>query len=346
MIVTQGSKPVSATTPVKAQKSQRSERQKSASSRLSLQRAMGQQQQIAVLQRWSDMAQLSQQVCEQQQAELSYRYLYTALEQLRRPLQQNFQPQLSQNEHAVLIKQIAELLRWREQQFTGLDAELLPLAQQAVVYRRVFSSRIDLLTTRPQSEHITILIGRTGATVSLSLLAGASAEANLQHIQEAFARHQISVYLNAQQQLEFSALEAQKRKLEENWLLSGEGVRVAAGNPVSISLSLPLCRLGRLLQQLTPQQNPVTLTALLTEEQQFIRKQLKLIQQQQAELNAYINQLAPPVQPEQATELVAISSQLQRLMQPDSPKAITAFVAQSQASAFLVCYALQQAKRR
>lgn len=344
MIVTQGSKPVSATTPVKAQKSQRSERHKAAGSRRSLFHSSGQQQQIAVLQRWSEMATVSQVICQQQQAELSYRYLYTAIEQLRRPLQNNFQAQISQNEQNVLIQQVAELLRWREQAFTALDAELLPVAQQSALCRRIFNSRIDLLTPRPQNEQITILLGRTGATVSLSLLAGASAEANLQQIQQAFARQQITVQLNAQQQLEFSVIDAQKRKLEENWLLTGEGVRVAAGNPISLSLSLPLCRLGRLQQQVAQQLNPVTLTTLFSEEKQFIRKQLKLIQQQQADLNLQLNQLAPPIQPEQAAALLAISSQVQQLMQPDSPKAITAFLAQAQASAFLVCFALRQAK--
>lgn len=344
MIVTQGSKPVSATTPVKAQKSQRSERQKSLSSRRSPFKPAGQQQQIAVLQRWSEMAQLSHEICEQQQAELSYRYLYTALEQLRRPLQQNFQAQIGANEQVALTQQLTELTRWREQQPTGLDAELLPMRQQPEVCRRIFSSRIDLLTPRPQNENINILLGRSGATVSLSLQAGASAEANLQHLQQAFARQQITVQVNAQQQLEFSSLDSQKRKLEESWLLTGEGVRVAAGNPVAINLMLPLCRLGRLLQTCTQQNNPVALASLLTEEQQFIRKQLKLIQQQQADLNAHINQIAPPIQPEQAIELVNISSLLQQLMQPDSPKAINAFLAQAQASAFLVCFALKQSK--
>lgn len=345
MIVTQGSKAVSATTPVKAQKSQRSERHKATGSRRSLFHSAGQQQQIAVLQRWSEMATASKVVCQQQQAELSYRYLYTAIEQLRRPLQNNFQAQISQDEQSALLQQVAELLRWREQPFTALDAELLPVvAQQATVCRRIFNSRIDLLAPRPQNEHITILLGRTGATVSLSLLADAPAEANLQQIQQAFARQQITVQLNAQQQLEFSVIDAQKRKLEENWLLTGEGVRVAAGNPISLSLSLPLCRLGRLQQQISQQLNPVTLTTLFSEEQQFIRKQLKLIQQQQADLHLQLNQLAPPIQPEQAEALLAISSQVQQLMQPDSPKAITAFLAQAQASAFLVCFALRQAK--
>ena len=241
-------------------------------------------------------------------------------------------------------QQLAELLRWREQQFTALDAELLPVGQQPSLCTRVFSARIDLLTPRSQSEHINILLGRSGATVSLSLLAGASAEDNLQQVQQAFARQQIAVQLNAQQQLEFSTLDSLKRRLEESWLLSGEGIRVAAGNPVTINLSVPLCRLGRLQQKVTQQNNPVALASLLTEEQQFIRKQLKLIQQQQADLNAHINQIAPAIQPEQAMELLNISSLLQQLMQPDSPKAITAFLAQAQASAFLVCFALKQPK--
>lgn len=342
MIVTQGSKPVSATTPIKARKGQRSERQKAVGvGYLPLKAVASQQQQIAVLQRWSEMAQLSQVICKQQQAELSYRYLYSALEQLRRPLQHNFQPQLSTTELQLLQQQVGELVNWRAQSASALDAELYPQQKTAALYQAVLNARIDLLSPRPQHEQISILFGRTGATVSLQLAAEASAELNLQHIQQAFAREQISVQLNAQQQLVFSAVGPARRKLEENWLMTGEGVRVAAGNPVAISLTQPLCRLGRLQLALQAQTNPASLAALLNDEQQFLRAQLKNLQQQQAAMNLQINTLAPKIQPDAAAALLESSALLQNTMQAGTPAAINAFVAQAQVSAYLVRFALK-----
>lgn len=341
MIVKPGSSPVVATTPVKAKKSQRGERQKLAAQSLPRSASAGAARQIAILQRWAHTAGLNYTLSRQQLAEQSYRYLYSALEQLRRPLQQNYQTHLSAAEAQQLQQQLAQLLAWQDGNDTALDAEWLPLLQPQSRCQRVLTSRIDLLSQRAQPELIRILLGRSGDAVSIQLAADATPEANLAQLQQAFSRLQIAVELNAAAQLQFSVASAERRKLEENWQLSGDGIRVAAGNPISVSLQRPLGRLARLVQSVAAEQNPAALVSYFSEAQQYLRQQLKALQQLQAELSLTVNQYAPPCPPEQAAELQAISELLLAAMQPESPLAVSALLAQSQVSAPLVSFALK-----
>src|SRR5690606_35189330 len=152
--------------------------------------------------------------------------------------------------------------------------------------------------------------------------------------QQAFAPQQISVSADNQQQLYFSTEARNARKLQEPWLLTGQGVRVAAGNPVSVALQPT----DSVLTQLSNAAGKADNVQAYQQQIQLVQQQLKdalgKVQAQRAALQAQLAAISQ--QQSDATELNALSQQLRLNMQSGSKSAVSVVMSQANITRSLV----------
>lgn len=303
-------------------------------------KASRESKQIAVLTRWGVAADISKQLTRQDQAERSVRQVYNGLEQLKRQLTGPTGTPLSEVQQQQAQKQLKQLDRVVQQRGSELTSQLEPRPNTAEAISR-YLAKVDLVSERRQPEYIQILLGRTGNAVSVQLPAGQSTEENLQALQQAFAPQQISVKLDQQQRLHFSTEQQNARKLQEPWLMSGEGVRIAAGNPVSVQLQQPDSALTALSQSAERAASIQAYRAEIQNVQQRLKESLMQIQSQRQGLAAQLQQ-AQGVTVENTDELEYISQQLRMGMSSGSSTAISAVMAQANVTRNLVEFGLSQ----
>ena len=297
-----------------------------------------QSRQIQVLSKWAMAADVSKQLSQTDQTERNIRQAYQALENLRRQLNTPGHSKLSVQQQQQAQQQLAQLEQKLLHKSSGLNADLTPVSAQPAPLKASLSHNIDLLSERRQNEQVSILLGRSGNAVSISLPAGQSAEQNLHTVQQAFARQQISVGSDNQQQLYFSAEARDARKLQEPWLISGQGVRVAAGNPVSVKLQAADSTLAQLGKAASTADNVQAYSQQIQQAQQQLKDALVKVQAQRTALQAQL--VAISQSQSDNTELNALSQQLRIEMQSGSKSAVSVVMSQANITRSLVEFGL------
>lgn len=200
-------------------------------------KVVAKQEQVQVLTHWSIRGNLSKQLAKVEQSEATIRNLFTGLERLAQQLNTQVassKPQPMQQRG--INSQITTLQNTANRKGSGLDAQLRIEDSTRPVTRQLNAS-IDLVSMRPHEENIQLMMGRSGKSINLSLPANQDERTNFASIQNAFSQHKISVDLNKENRLLFSAKKENAAPLLEPWVMSGQGVRIAAGNPISLQLS-------------------------------------------------------------------------------------------------------------
>lgn len=297
-----------------------------------------QSRQIQVLSKWALAADVSKQLSQTDQTERSIRLAYQELENLRRQLNSPAAARLSSDQQQQAQQKLQQLEQKLARSDSGLNAQLMPAGTAPAPVSASLTNNIDLLSERRQSEQVNILLGRSGGAVSISLPAGQSVSENLQSVQQAFAPQQISVSADNQQQLYFSTEARNARKLQEPWLLTGQGVRVAAGNPVSVALQPADSALTQLSKAAGKADNVQAYQQQIQLVQQQLKDALSKVQAQRAALQAQLAAISQ--QQSDATELNALSQQLRLNMQSGSKSAVSVVMSQANITRSLVEFGL------
>jgi hypothetical protein len=297
-----------------------------------------QSRQIQVLSKWALAADVSKQLSQTDQTERSIRLAYQELENLRRQLNSPAAARLSSDQQQQAQQKLQQLEQKLARSDSGLNAQLMPAGTAPAPVSASLTNNIDLLSERRQSEQVNILLGRSGGAVSISLPAGQSVSENLQSVQQAFAPQQISVSADNQQQLYFSTEARNARKLQEPWLLTGQGVRVAAGNPVSVALQPADSALTQLSKAAGKADNVQAYQQQIQLVQQQLKDALGKVQAQRAALQAQLAAISQ--QQSDATELNALSQQLRLNMQSGSKSAVSVVMSQANITRSLVEFGL------
>ncbi len=292
------------------------------------------QQQLDTLSRWSISADVSRQLAKNQQAEQQIRQLYQQLEQLKKQLEL---PQ-SAGQKQQISQQLQQLENQLKQKNTALTPALQLSSQPAGQSQWQLNSKIDLLSPRKQPELLNIALA-DGQKIQLNFPAGQSADAALAMMQQEFAKHQIEVKQQGPVLL-FSAAAAQSHVLSQPWQMQGEGIRVAAGNPVLVRLQKPEGQLTILAQQAQQMENQQAYQAELAQVQQKLQQMLRLVQAERQVLVAKLNalQMAGGQQSEQ--QVSAVSQELKVQMQQGAASSLSAIMAQGNVTRSLVEFSL------
>ncbi|HEX5791741.1 MAG TPA: hypothetical protein VFY01_00600 [Rheinheimera sp.] len=297
-----------------------------------------QSRQIQVLSKWALAADVSKQLSQTEQTERSIRLAYQQLETLRRQLNSPAAARLSAEQQQQAQQQLQQLEQKLRRDGSGLNADLTPLSNMPAPVKATLGHNIDLLSERRQAEQLNVLLGRSGGAVSISLPAGQSVDENLQSVQLAFAVQQISVTADKQQQLYFSAEARNSRKLQEPWLITGQGVRVAAGNPISVKLQPAEGTLQQLSKAATTADNVQAYQQQIQLVQQQLKDALSKVQAQRATLQAQLSAISQ--QQSDTTELNALSQQLRLGMQTGNKSAVSVVMSQANITRSLVEFGL------
>jgi archaellum component FlaC len=292
------------------------------------------QQQLETLSRWSISADVSHQLAKNQQAEQQIRQLYQQLEQLKKQLEQ---PQ-SSGQKQQISQQLQQLESQLKQKNTALTPDLQLSSQPSTQSQWQLNSKIDLLSPRKQPE--TLVIGLVdGQRIQLHFPAGQSADANLSMMQQEFANHQIELKQQGPA-LVFSTNAAQSHLLSQPWQMQGEGIRIAAGNPVQLRLQKPEGQLNLLAQQAQQMENQQAYQAQLNQVQQKLQQLLRQVQSERQVLAAKLNTLRMADSQQSEVEVAAVSQELKVQMRQGAASSLSAIMAQGNVTRSLVEFAL------
>ncbi|RRJ20250.1 hypothetical protein EIK76_12045 [Rheinheimera mesophila] len=292
------------------------------------------QQQLETLSRWSISADVSHQLAKNQQAEQQIRQLYQQLEQLKKQLDL---PQ-SAGQKQQISQQLQQLEHQLKQKNTALTPALQLSSQPAGPGQWQLNSKIDLLSPRKQPELVSIGLA-DGQKIQLNFPAGQSADANLAMMQQEFAKYQIELKQQGPVLL-FSAAPGHSHLLSQPWQMKGEGIRIAAGNPVQLRLEKPQGQLSVLAQQAQQMDNQQAYQAQLAQVQQKLQQMLRQVQAERQVLVAKLNALRM-ADGEQSTEQVsAVSQELKVQMQQGAASSLSAIMAQGNVTRSLVEFSL------
>lgn len=292
------------------------------------------QHQLDTLSRWSVSADVSRQLAKNQQAEQQIRQLYQQLDQLKK--------QLNVPQSAGQKQQISQQLQQLETQLKHKNTALTPAlqlsSQPATQSQWQLNSKIDLLSPRKQPELLTIGLA-DGQKIQLSFPAGQSADANLAMMQQEFSKHQIELKQQGPV-LIFGAAAGQSHLLSQPWQMQGEGIRIAAGNPVQLRLQKPEGQLSVLAQQAQQMENQQAYQAELTQVQQKLQQMLRQVQSERQVLVAKLNALRMANSQQSEQQVAVVSQELKVQMQQGAASSLSAIMAQGNVTRSLVEFAL------
>ena len=292
------------------------------------------QQQLDTLSEWSVSADVSRQLAKNQQAEQQIRQLYQQLEQLKKQLSQP----VSAEQKQQFSQQLQQTQLQLQQPTSALTAALKLTSQPQGQAQFQLNSKIDLLSPRKQAEQLVIAFS-DGQKVQLNFPAGQSAEANLSMMQQEFGNKQIELTKRGQVLL-FSTSAAQAHLLKQPWQMQGEGIRVAAGNPVLVKLQQPEGQLDLLAQQMQQLDNQQAYQAELAQVQQKLQQMLRQVQSERQILSAKLNSLRSAGSQQSSEQLSAVSLELKQQMQLGAASSLSAIMAQGNVTRSLVEFAL------
>ncbi|WP_159817197.1 flagellin [Colwellia sp. 20A7] len=298
------------------------------------------QEQVDVLSRWSVRGKLSQALAQAEYSEATLRQMYTALSALANKLNTQTataKPNFTQkNDVQSTIESMQKLAA---QSGSGLNKQL-NLRSESDVSVRQLNANIDLLSARPHDEKINLLMGRSGKSVVLNLPANQGEAKNLTNIQNAFARQDISVELDRNNHLLFSTTKEHAGLLDETWIMSGEGVRVAAGNPISVPLVEPSNPLEQLAQVSESNSEIQAHRDKIKQVQQHLRSSILKVQAQRKELSSQLLEIERAATSLQPSELTDLTNSIGDQMFYAGTNSISTIMAQANITHSLVRYSL------
>lgn len=277
--------------------------------------------------RWALIGYAQQRIGDAQASEQKLALAYRQLQQVNAQLGQRAR------DAEKLAQQIRDLDQRLSEKDSLLNAELKPKFLSAQARRQSYvMDRVDLTSPKNADERLQMVFPSAAQSVSVALPAASEGREVALLLNKSLAAERIEVSLDDRGQLLFSVDPEQQRKLEEPVLLSGQGIRVPAGNPVPVRLKpapSELSKLADAVQRGDTQQEQVRLQKLLRTIESSMRE-LKAFRQQVA------NQL-DRVRVESAEmterELAQIQSELVAQLQGgDFTASMTGLVAQANAS--------------
>lgn len=298
------------------------------------------QEQVSVLSRWSMRGKLTQALAKAEYSETTLRQLYNALDKLAKQINtESATAKLQPMQQASLQSKITAMQQQAAQPSSGLDKQLKLKGDTNLVQRQL-TANIDLLSAKPHDEKIQLLMGRSGKGISLQLPANQGEAKNLAAIQNAFSRHQISVELGRDNRILFSTSQEQAGLLEEPWVISGQGVRVAAGNPLSLQLNELDNPLNELAKAADNNDSVQAHRDKIKQVQYQLKSNLLKIQAQRKELAAQLQQIESMQAAISEDEISQLSKNVGASMLSSNSSHISSIMAQANVTRSIVRYSL------
>ncbi|MCF3095891.1 hypothetical protein EHZ86_00810 [Aeromonas australiensis] len=262
---------------------------------------------VVKLDRWALMGVAQQRIAHAQGSEQALGLIRNELKRIERQLSQQH---VAGGDITSRLKQMDELL---VEPRGPLTAELKPrLLASANGARINFTTEpLDLISPRNGAERLVFSFPQSASAVEVQLPAGASQGEIVSRLDKALSKEQIRVQLNELGKLELSIADSQRRKLDEPVLISGEGIRLPAGNPVPVQFkAVPsqLSKLGEGISQGELRQERQRLQRLLTEIESSMRD-LKQFRQKMVQQLAQVKARAQPTNPAELEKVQAILSE-------------------------------------
>ncbi|MDF0535732.1 hypothetical protein PY479_15780 [Shewanella sp. A32] len=292
-----------------------------------------------VLSRWVALATVTKSMGNNEQSVRTLKQLSFQLKALSARInQQTINGNANQQQIASAVSQMKAQL-----QQGGVNGKLRSNDPSQASVTRELTNKVDLLTPKALDEQVSIVMGRTGKAVSFSLPAYADKSANLATLQQAFAGQEISVTVSDRDSLLFTTAKAASSALKEPWLMMGKGVRIAAGNPVSVSLSEEPHALDS-LQQLAQSQNTSSeaYQQQIAQLQKSIRSSLQNIESQRQQILQRLQQIQRS--PVGAEELQELTEQVQQILNQPDQNAVSILVSQANITRNLVSFSLSSSR--
>ena len=303
-------------------------------------KVVAKQEQVQILTQWSLRGTLSQQLAKAEQSESSIRNLYMGLEKLAQQLSTQAATAKPQTMQQRSIKsQLNTLQATAGDKKSGLDAQLRAEDTSRPVTRQLNAS-VDLLSVRPHDENIQLIMGRSGKSLNLSLPANQTERENLASVRSTFAKQQINVEVNRENKLLFTAQKSNAAPLQEPWILTGQGVRVAAGNPISVQLSdikNPLDELASIADKNATIQEH---REQIKRAQASLKANLAKIQATKQQLLAQLQQLDVATSLSNSEEITLISGDAKQQMLSSGANSVGLIMSQANVSRNMVQYSL------
>ncbi|MBE0378065.1 hypothetical protein [Pseudoalteromonas prydzensis] len=298
------------------------------------------QGQVAILSRWAKKGQLSQALAQVEHREVTIKQIYSSLEKLAKQLKSmsNTDAISPLNSHSM-SQQITQLQQQAKAPNSGLNSQL-KMAQANSQEVRQLNSKVDLISERPHDENVQLLLGRSGKAVHIKLPAEQSEAQNLNTVIAAFAKHNIKVEVNRQNRLVFSASAEHSDLLKEAWVMTGQGVRVAAGNPISLQLSELDSPLDQLADSVKKQQDVAAHLEFIKQAQRQLKVNLLQIQAQHRELSAQLQQIEKNTVQADSQQISLLSLSVKEKMMTPNVDNVAVITAQANMTRNMVKYAL------
>ncbi|ENY71403.1 hypothetical protein G114_13223 [Aeromonas diversa CDC 2478-85] len=226
------------------------------------------------LERWSLMGRTQMSVARAQDSEKALGQTWNELKRLERQLAQG------KGEQQELQHRL-QRLESKLQSGGMLTPELKPKMLQPASTRQVRygTEPLDLLSAKPTAERLRFSFPLSGGVAEVHIPAGAQGEAVVKRLDQALKHEQIRARMSGKGSLELSIPEPLRRKLDEPVLVTGEGVRVPAGNPIPLRFKAAKGELGELQEGLGKGD--------IAQEQNRIKRLLSEIEQSMRELKQY-----------------------------------------------------------
>lgn len=182
------------------------------------------------LDNWALIGTAQQRVARAQGSEQALSQVWGELKRLEQQLGQN------KSTSGELVDRLKSLEEKLTQPGAPLTTELKPRLLATGNDSRVSYSpdRLDLLAPKASAERLTFTFPQTSSSVEVMLPAQAGEAEVASRLDKALRKENIQVRLNELGKLELSVPDQYRRKLDEPVLLSGEGIRIPAGNPVPV----------------------------------------------------------------------------------------------------------------
>jgi|GEM_PF-2014768 len=277
--------------------------------------------------RWALIGYAQQRIGDAQASEQRLVLAYRQLQQI------NTQLATRAHDAEKLAQQIRSLDRQLSEGDSQLNTELKPKFLSPQARRQSYvMDKVDLTSPKTADERLQMVFPSVGRSVSVALPAASQGREVALLLDKSLAQERIGVSLDDGGQLVFRVDPAERRKLEEPVLLSGQGIRVPAGNPVPVRLKPAPSELNKLADAVQRGDSQ--------QEQQRLQKLLRTIESSMRELKAFRQQVANQldrVRSESAEMTERDLEQVQRelltqLHGGDFSASMTSLVAQANAS--------------
>ncbi|MGL5949294.1 MAG: hypothetical protein ACRCYV_09765 [Aeromonas sp.] len=255
------------------------------------------------LDRWSLIGGAQQKIADAQGSEKALGQVMLELRRLDQQLQRQ----------GVNGEQVANRLKQLEAHVTApkgpLTAALKPRMLLAPNSQRLSygAEQLDLVSPKSSAERLVMAFPSAGSAQEINLPANGTPLEAVKSIDKSLRKEQIQARINELGKLELSVSESQRRKLDEPVLVSGQGIRVPAGNPVPVQFKQTPGQLSQLGNGISAGE--------IAQERQRLQKMMQEIERSIRELKAFRLESAKQLAQVRARTSMASSEQVGELQQ-------------------------------